>query len=77
MVGTVLLDGCGGSSSSSDLVLVPNDWEFMSGGDYRLAIDTALEDLAGNSIAKPFEVDIFRPVEQIKAHVVELKFSIR
>ena len=38
VVGTVLLDGCGGSSSSSDLVLVPNDWEFMSGGDYRLAI---------------------------------------
>ncbi len=56
-------------------------WEFTPAkpwiaGNYRLAIDTALEDLAGNSIAKPFEVDIFRPVQQIKTQIVEVRFKI-
>jgi hypothetical protein len=31
-------------------------------GDYRLVIGTALEDLAGNRIGRPFEVDVFHPV---------------
>ncbi|WP_422925659.1 Ig-like domain-containing protein [Singulisphaera sp. PoT] len=31
-------------------------------GDYRLAFSTELEDLAGNSVARPFEVDMLRPV---------------
>jgi hypothetical protein len=33
-------------------------------GAYDLVIDTTLEDLAGNSIARPFEVDTFRPIER-------------
>jgi hypothetical protein len=57
-------------------------WQFTpakawAAGEYRLAIDTALEDLAGNSIAKPFEVDVFRPVQQVKQHITERKFSVR
>lgn len=47
-------------------------------GDYRLAIDTALEDLAGNSIGRPFEVDVFHPVRRtVKAETVTLPVPIR
>ncbi len=31
-------------------------------GDHRIAIDVELEDLAGNSVARPFEVDETRPI---------------
>jgi hypothetical protein len=47
-------------------------------GQYRLVIDTALEDLAGNSIARPFEVDEFHPIEkELKVKTVELSFQVR
>jgi hypothetical protein len=34
------------------------------GGEYRLAFDTALEDLAGNRINRPFDVDVFERVDR-------------
>lgn len=49
-----------------------------SRGDYKLLIDTRLEDVCGNSIAKPFEVDIFHPVTsklEVKTH--ERPFTVR
>ncbi|HEV3143998.1 MAG TPA: hypothetical protein VGZ47_08960, partial [Gemmataceae bacterium] len=47
-------------------------------GEYKLVIDTALEDLAGNSIARPFEVDEFHTVQkEVKAKTVELPFVVR
>ncbi len=33
-------------------------------GAYRLVVDADLEDLAGNSVARPFEVDEVRPIER-------------
>lgn len=33
-------------------------------GRHELVVDTTLEDLAGNSIGRPFEVDVFQKVEQ-------------
>ncbi len=36
-------------------------------GSYRLVIETALEDLAGNSLARPFEIDVFRPLPKTSA----------
>jgi hypothetical protein len=33
-------------------------------GDYSLVVDSALEDRAGNSLAKPFEVDVFREIDE-------------
>ena len=46
-------------------------------GDYRLVADTALEDLAGNSIARPFEVDVLRPVQrEPKVETVRLPFQV-
>jgi hypothetical protein len=33
-------------------------------GDRALLVDTVLEDLAGNNIERPFEVDVIRPAER-------------
>ena len=47
-------------------------------GDYRLIADTALEDLAGNSIALAFDIDVF---DQVTRHITSattaLPFHIR
>jgi hypothetical protein len=46
-------------------------------GPYHLVADTRLEDLAGNSIGRPFEVDVFRPVQrEIKTETVQLPFRV-
>jgi hypothetical protein len=46
-------------------------------GDYRLVADTRLEDLAGNGIGRPFEVDVLHPVEDgVKAEVVRIAFAV-
>ncbi len=46
-------------------------------GAYRLGVDTVLEDRAGNSIGRPFEVDVFRPIErQIASETVWLTLEI-
>lgn len=51
------------------------DWKV---GRYRLIADTRLEDLAGNSIARPFEVDEGGPVErESKAETVPVPFEVR
>jgi hypothetical protein len=42
---------------------------------YRLVIDTALEDLAGNSVGRPFEVDAFEPIRRtVEAETVTRAF---
>jgi hypothetical protein len=47
-------------------------------GTYQLVIQTTLEDLAGNNIGKPFEVDLFAGVERhLKMSAVNLPFEIR
>jgi hypothetical protein len=46
-------------------------------GGYRLVINTALEDLAGNNVGRPFEVDVFRPVQrELKKETVKLPFRV-
>jgi hypothetical protein len=46
-------------------------------GDYRLVVGTELEDVAGNSVASPFEVDQTRPITgRIAADTVELRFRV-
>jgi hypothetical protein len=58
-------------------------WRFIPdkpwrGGEYKLVIDTRLEDLAGNSIARPFEVDLFDTVQQtVPSETVRLPFEVR
>jgi len=41
-------------------------------------VDTRLEDLAGNNISRPFEVDAFHPVQrEVKAETVSVNFEIK
>ncbi|HYI96233.1 MAG TPA: hypothetical protein VEX68_22010, partial [Bryobacteraceae bacterium] len=42
-------------------------WQFRpdkpwSAGAYELRVDTALEDVAGNRVGRPFDVDVFEPI---------------
>ena len=59
------------------------EWRFTprdawAAGDYKLIADTGLEDLAGNSIAQPFDIDVFhRVTEHIATKTVAVPFSIR
>jgi hypothetical protein len=47
-------------------------------GEYQLVADTRLEDLAGNSIGRPFEVDVLRPVErEVKTETVKVGFRVK
>ena len=46
-------------------------------GDYQLVADTILEDLAGNSIGRAFDVDVIEPVGQrITTETVTIRFSV-
>jgi hypothetical protein len=46
-------------------------------GDYHVAVSKELEDLAGNSIGRPFEVDVFDKVERsTAAAIVRLPFRV-
>jgi len=46
-------------------------------GDYLLVIGTELEDMAGNSVARPFEVDLAGPISQrVATEKVTLPFRI-
>lgn len=49
-----------------------------SAGSYQLQVQTTIEDLAGNNIGKPFEVDLFEGVEKrIKNEAVNISFEIK
>jgi hypothetical protein len=57
--------------------LFKKDGEVWRPGGYYLVIDKALEDVAGNNLDRPFEVDVFRPVQrEIKQETVKLPFRI-
>lgn len=57
-------------------------WEFVpkepwTAGEHRLNIDVTLEDLAGNRVGRPFDVDVFNPVtRKITGETVVLPFRI-
>ena len=47
-------------------------------GRYRLMIDTRLEDVCGNRVGEPFEVDVFKPVERsIEVETVTRVFEVK
>jgi hypothetical protein len=57
-------------------------WRFTperpwSSGSHRLRVETVLEDLAGNSLARPFEVDLHGPAPRIVPPVVQVPFRPR
>ncbi len=73
-----------GNALAGNLVIDQHQqrWSFLpdqpwKAGEYALRIDADLEDLAGNSIAKPFEVDVSGPVQrEINRDIRELKFKV-
>jgi hypothetical protein len=58
-------------------------WSFVpeqpwQGGGHQLSVDVALEDLAGNNLQRPFELDVFDPVaHRIEARVLNRPFEVR
>ena len=47
-------------------------------GSYQLVADTAIEDLAGNHVGQPFDIDTFEHVtEHIATKTIALSFSVR
>jgi len=47
-------------------------------GGYHLVAQTTLEDLAGNSIGQPFEVDVFHPIRrQVDVKTVRRLFQVK
>jgi hypothetical protein len=58
-------------------------WRFVpsqgwKSGQYELVIDMTLEDLAGNRIGRPFDVDLFdRVTERITKDTTSLSFQVR
>lgn len=58
-------------------------WQFTpakpwKAGNYRLVVDKTLEDLAGNSVGKPFEVDVFRKIDpEVKPETEQRTFEVK
>ncbi len=47
-------------------------------GNYRLIVNTGIEDLAGNHVGQPFDIDTFdRVTEHITSETVALPFRVR
>jgi hypothetical protein len=59
------------------------EWRFTPSapwtpGAYQLIVDTAIEDLAGNRIGQPFDIDVFeRVTERITTQTISLPVNIR
>jgi hypothetical protein len=74
------IEGMAGDFSLADaestLVFTPSaSWESR---EYKLLVDTALEDLAGNRVGRPFDVDTFNRITvRTKRGALAVPFRIR
>ena len=76
--------GSGGVIAGTiDVQRQETQWRFTpkapwKAGSYKLVVDTGLEDLAGNHIGQPFDVDTFEKVtEKITSSSVSVPFTIQ
>ena len=77
--------GDSGRALSGDVTLEDEErrWSFLpthpwSRGTYQLVVPTNIEDLSGNNIGKPFEVDLFEGIQRrLTSPVVKLSFEVR
>lgn len=59
------------------------EWRFApvqpwKSGEHQLVVDTGIEDLAGNKIGQPFDIDVFnRVTEHIDTKTVSVPFSVK
>jgi hypothetical protein len=73
----------GDIGGTAEIVREESEWRFTpasawAAGTYALAIDSSLEDLAGNKIGQPFDIDVFDHVtEHITTATTSLPFEIR
>lgn len=76
-------NGKGPIAGTISIAREESEWRFTPRdawrpGDYQLVMDTGLEDLAGNHIGQPFDIDTFEQVtESIKTQTISLPFAIR
>jgi hypothetical protein len=74
-----------GSTVAGTIAVARNEseWRFTPGaawtaGAYQLIVDKDLEDLAGNKIDQPFDIDVFQQVtERITTTTVPVPFTVR
>jgi hypothetical protein len=73
----------GDIAGTVDVAREEAEWRFTPAtpwavGAHRLIVDTSLEDLAGNKIGQPFDIDVFeRVTERITSSTTSLPFEIR
>ena len=66
-----------------DVAREESEWRFVpntpwTAGAHTLVVDMSLEDLAGNKIGQPFDIDVFeRVTERITSSTTSLPFEIR
>ena len=66
----------------ASLIIDEREWIFApakawSAGSYHIVVQTLIEDLAGNNIGKPFEIDLFDGVERrLTKETVSLAFQV-
>jgi hypothetical protein len=69
-----------GVEGDADLGENETRWQFVPRepwrpAEHRIVVNSALEDLAGNKVGRPFDVDTFDPIsKKLAAKTVELKF---
>ena len=80
----IQVSGPGGIVAGSiDVQRQETQWKFTpktawKAGQYKLIVETGLEDLAGNHIGQPFDVDTFEKVsEKITTSTVSVPFAIQ
>ncbi len=81
----VWVAGAGGKKIAGKVEITDREtrWSFTpdqpwAAGAYHLVADTRFEDLAGNSLGRPFEVDVLRPVERtVKTETLQVPFAIK
>jgi hypothetical protein len=73
----------GDVAGAIDVAHDESEWRFTpqqawTVGSYRLIVDTSLEDVAGNKIGQPFDIDVFDKVtERITTSTTTLSFDVR
>ena len=73
----------GDVAGAIDVAREESEWRFTpaspwSAGAHKLIVDTSLEDLAGNKIGQPFDIDVFDHVtERITSSTTSVPFEIR
>jgi hypothetical protein len=80
----ITVEGAGGKPVAGEIELGEEErrWQFRpvqpwSAGKFNLAVDTALEDSAGNNLDRPFEVDVFDRVDdKAGPALVRIAFAI-